>query len=107
MLTDETRDTVAYDLFHTEAQIDACIGQAAALLSGVAKMRHDGEVSMLATQKPLARLADVQQLLSKVRLKLTGVHGDLAALLPRAALDLPWDCPCVKAETADEAALPA
>ncbi|MGX7894269.1 hypothetical protein [Tsuneonella sp. HG222] len=93
MIDPQTRDQVGASLFHAEDQFDEIIAASAELMGGVSRLRTTGKASMLDTQKPMARLAEIQQLLTTARLKLTGVHGDLAKLVP-SLKDMTTSCPC-------------
>jgi len=75
-----------------EDNLDALLAQAASLTAEVAEARLLYKESALSTQRPIARLHHMQDLLVQARSKACGIHADLAKI-SAGNRDIPTDCP--------------
>ena len=74
-----------------ENMLDEILAEAGKLQSDVSQARLTLDESALATQRPIARLASLQQHIVEARSKIVGVHADLAKISARQR-DIPLTC---------------
>jgi hypothetical protein len=75
-----------------ENELDTLLAKAASLTAEVAEARLLYNESALSTQRPIARLHSMQNLLVQARSKACGIHADLAKI-SAGNRDIPTDCP--------------
>ena len=82
-----------------EDQLDEALSTASRLCAEVADARVYYKESALSTQRAIARLGSLSQLLIRARSKACGAHGDLAKVAA-GTRDFPTQCPpnCLAAE---------
>lgn len=75
-----------------ENELDALLAKAHGLSAEVCEARHLYKESAISTQRPIARLNSMTQLLLQARSKICGAHADLAKV-SASNKDIPMDCP--------------
>ena len=75
-----------------ENQLDELLTSAGRLSADVSEARVHFEESALSTQRAIARLGSISQLLIQARSKACGVHADLAKVAA-GSRDFPMQCP--------------
>ena len=88
-----------------EDDLDALLTKAARLAADVTEARVEFRESPMGTQRAIARLGNLHQLLVQARSKTCGIHADLAKVAA-GARDIPYDCPpdCLSVQPLEEAA---
>jgi hypothetical protein len=74
-----------------ENMLDEVLAEAAKLQADVSQARLVLDESALSTQRPIARLASLQQHVVEARSKIVGVHADLAKISAKQR-DIPTEC---------------
>jgi hypothetical protein len=74
-----------------ENMLDEVLAEAGKLQSDVSQARLVLDESALSTQRPIARIASLQQHIVEARSKIVGVHADLAKISARQR-DIPATC---------------
>ena len=74
-----------------ENMLDEVLAEAGKLQSDVSQARLTLDESALSTQRPIARLASLQQHIVDARSKIVGVHADLAKISAKQR-DIPLEC---------------
>ena len=74
-----------------ENMLDEVLAEAGKLQSDVSHARLTLDESALSTQRPIARLARLQQHIVEARSKIVGVHADLAKISAKQR-DIPLEC---------------
>ena len=74
-----------------ENMLDEVLSEAGKLQSDVSQARLTLDESALSTQRPIARLASLQQHIVDARSKIVGVHADLAKISAKQR-DIPTEC---------------
>ena len=96
---------ISRELKDFENQLDGLLSAAARLSADVADARVHFEESALSTQRAIARLGSMTQLLIRARSKACGVHADLAKVVA-GTRDFPDQCPpnCMSLQPLEDAA---
>jgi hypothetical protein len=76
---------------NVENMLDEVLAEAGKLQSDVSQARLTLDESALSTQRPIARLASLQQHIVEARSKIVGVHADLAKISAKQR-DIPLEC---------------
>ena len=74
-----------------ENMLDQVLAEAGKLQADVSTARLTLDESALSTQRPIARLASLQQHIVDARSKIVGVHADLAKISAKQR-DIPTEC---------------
>lgn len=74
-----------------ENMLDEVLAEAGKLQADVSQARLTLDESALSTQRPIARLASLQQHIVDARSKIVGVHADLAKISAKQK-DIPVEC---------------
>lgn len=82
---------VSRGIRNIENMLDEVLAAAAQLQSDVSLARLALDESALSTQRPIARLASLQQNIVTARSKMAGVHADLAKVSAKQR-DIPTEC---------------
>ncbi|PEQ14716.1 hypothetical protein B2G71_01960 [Novosphingobium sp. PC22D] len=83
---------VVRKLKSVETGLDELLAQAADLMAQISRARVSDDRSMLEGQRPIARIASMQQNLVEARSDIVRVHADLAKILA-GTKDIPTNCP--------------
>ena len=96
---------ISRELKQFENQLDELLTAAGRLSADVTEARVYFDESALSTQRAIARLGSIYQLLVRVRSKTCGVHADLAKVAA-GSRDMPTTCPpnCMSLEPLSEVA---
>jgi hypothetical protein len=82
---------VSRGIRNLENLLDEVLAEAGKLQADVSLARLAFDESALSTQRPIARLASLQQNIITARSKMAGVHADLAKISAKQR-DIPTEC---------------